>query len=103
MILTYYMYLILILFMEKGNDRLNYFISIPKKKCIIHNSYTCNCADNKKIVFYNDDEIQSINEYIKFYNDNFSANSIILNIKRTLQIKFYELKIKFPQMNWHKQ
>ncbi|KAL6608339.1 hypothetical protein U3516DRAFT_666657 [Neocallimastix sp. 'constans'] len=65
------------------NNRCSYFLSVPGAKCIIHNSYSCRCA-KKRIETYDENELQSIDEYINFINKFFSVK-YILNI---IKIKF---------------
>ncbi|OUM58995.1 hypothetical protein PIROE2DRAFT_15610 [Piromyces sp. E2] len=61
-----------------GNNVTYYFVNVPKQHCMIHNSYYCNCT-SKKVEHYRDYEIQSINEYLDFYNKNFSFKEIYFN------------------------
>jgi len=94
MIFTYYVYLIFVLIIEKGNDRMYYFVNIPSIKCIIHNCYTCNCTRVKKINSYSKEEIQSVNEYIGFYNKYYSAKTIIYNIRIIIIAKINKYRFK---------
>jgi len=68
--LGYYLTILYIILKKKGNTRTFYFLSVPKQKCTTHNSYNCECETNKKFK-HTKEEIQSINEYIKFYNSIF--------------------------------
>ncbi|ORX45798.1 hypothetical protein BCR36DRAFT_414395 [Piromyces finnis] len=71
----YYLMIFCIIFKKQGNNRTFYFLSIPKQKCTLHNSYSCEC-DTGKVFKYKDEEIQSINEYIKFYKRIFKIQNI---------------------------
>ncbi|KAG4093764.1 hypothetical protein H8356DRAFT_1277556 [Neocallimastix lanati (nom. inval.)] len=84
---VYYIYTIFLMCRKDNICKWSYFISIPKPKCLIHSSYTCNCAA-RKVEIYNEDEIQSIDEYIAFYNEYFSFKQIISNVVKIIFSKF---------------
>ncbi|ORX56016.1 hypothetical protein BCR36DRAFT_467070, partial [Piromyces finnis] len=48
---------------NKGNDAKNYFIFNSRDKCVIHNSYTCECKNNSKESI----DINIISKYIYIY------------------------------------
>jgi len=70
----YFSYIIYLIYTKKGNYRYNYFINIPKAKCVIHNSYVCPCA-GKKVELYDEDELESINQYVTFYKQYFNLET----------------------------
>jgi len=62
-----------------GNNKIKYFIFVHTEKSFIHNSYICSCPVKKSKTF-NKEELSSINEYIEFYENNFSPKIIFKNI-----------------------
>ncbi|OUM63169.1 hypothetical protein PIROE2DRAFT_10326 [Piromyces sp. E2] len=58
-----------------GNRREFYFLGVPKKKCIEHKSYSCEC-ETKQIDKYTVEEIQSIEEFVDTYNKIFNIKHI---------------------------
>jgi len=67
-----------IIFKKKGDCREFYFIGVPKKKCIEHNTYSCEC-ETKKIDKYTEEEIRSIDEFITSYKKIFSVKHLLKN------------------------
>ncbi|ORX80662.1 hypothetical protein BCR32DRAFT_268747 [Anaeromyces robustus] len=85
--ISYNILTIYLLFIKKGDYRPSYFLSVPKAQCLFHNSYICYCAAIK-IETYTKDELQSIDEYINFYNENYSAKKITFVIFTFIQSFF---------------
>jgi len=84
--IVYFIFIIYIIKTNNGNNNFSYFLGVPTVKCVIHNSYSCSCP-KRKSSYYNEDELQSIDEYINFYNHYFNKNEILNNIPKILLLK----------------
>ncbi|ORX80652.1 hypothetical protein BCR32DRAFT_268738 [Anaeromyces robustus] len=82
----YYYIIIHIILKNHGNDIWVYLLNLPKQKCIIHNSYSCECP-TKKIEQYDENELKSFYEYVKFYNDYFNLRLFLVKIFRKNKIE----------------
>lgn len=66
------------IFKKKGNNPKYYFYSIKLEKCLIHNSYICDCIKTKS-------EYDNILKYIELYK--YCSKIIIYNNGNIVYIK----------------